>query len=256
MIFFQVFTLAQQLASSYEKLCQGGCLLFSEWKLTLHCQRLGKVSVHVDFGVGNTEILAGTKPLLKEMENLREFLTSCIGDWQRHVDSQRNKLYYLNYYTIEQLVRLRQGLAVFTNAEPDSLDAQVFALLSSVKHQCSLQEVKKIVKSVIGNQDRSASNKLSAERLGEQKLKVNSAEDEAQMKLREKLRQAGNSDFLINAAFAAVGTRKPVIQYKKWLKENKEKYKETVPYREKSQQQAKHDLVSDIAADERFVFSK
>ncbi|XP_072028224.1 E3 ubiquitin-protein ligase rnf213-alpha-like [Amphiura filiformis] len=133
--FVQVFTAAQQLASTYTKLNSAGCILFKEWKAVLYCSSLGKVSVLVDFGASEQLLLKGTRPLMVELRFLREFMDECLTQWHHYVDEQRSKCYELNYYTTEQLVMLRQNLAQFTTNKKD-LPAQIYVLLSSVKQMC------------------------------------------------------------------------------------------------------------------------
>lgn len=256
MFFSQVFTVAQQLADSYEKLCRAGCLLFSEWKLTLYCQRLaGKVSVHVDFGVGNTKLLAGTKSLLKEIEALREFMKKCLIDWREHMDTQRGKAYHLNYYSTDQLVRLRQDLAIFKKGSPTSLDSQVFALLRSVKSNFSLDEITETVHSVIGPPNESSPQSSAQAQVAasaqDEKAEETPVEDAAQKKIRTKLKQNGYANVLISAAFEGLGTGKQLKDYKKWIKQNQSKVTDTVFQRKQSQKEVKQGLVSGIVDEQR-----
>ncbi|XP_072029083.1 E3 ubiquitin-protein ligase rnf213-alpha-like [Amphiura filiformis] len=138
--FVQVFTAAQQLASTYTKLNSAGCILFKEWKAVLYCSSLGKVSVLVDFGASEQLLLKGTRPLMVELRFLREFMDECLTQWHHYVDEQRSKCYELNYYTTEQLVMLRQNLAQFTTNKKD-LPAQIYVLLSSVKQMCNPDDI-------------------------------------------------------------------------------------------------------------------
>ena len=128
----QVFTAAQQLASTYTKLNLAGCILFKEWKAILYCgKKPGQVSVHVDFGTGDTQLLAGTHLLMVELDFLRKFMDDCLTQWHQYVDEQRSKCYELNYFTTEQLVMLRQYLAQYTNRR--ELPGQVNAVTITTK---------------------------------------------------------------------------------------------------------------------------
>ncbi|XP_072028229.1 E3 ubiquitin-protein ligase rnf213-alpha-like [Amphiura filiformis] len=139
--FVEVFTAAQQLASTYTKLNSAGCILFKEWKAVLKCgKRLGEVSVIVDFGASELLLLKGTRPLMVELRFLREFMDDCLNQWHHYVNEQRSKCYELNYYTTEQLVMLRQHVAQFTKTK-SAIPAQIYVLLSSVKQMCNPDDI-------------------------------------------------------------------------------------------------------------------
>ncbi len=111
----------------------------------------------MNFGVGDTGLLTGTRTLSEELKFLREFMTNCLKDWYHYVDARRAQYYELNYFTTEQLVVLRKCLAEFTwekkqqspgheSSIPHDLPAQVYALLTSVKDLCKRTDVEVAVK--------------------------------------------------------------------------------------------------------------
>ncbi|XP_072022383.1 E3 ubiquitin-protein ligase rnf213-alpha-like [Amphiura filiformis] len=220
--FIQVFTAAQQVADAYEDLCKAGCLLFSQWKVTLYCQRLGKVSVHVDFG--SSKPLSGKQKLLKELDALRKFLRKCLADWREYMDTERSKSYHLNYYTTEQVVFLRQSLTVFRrNAtrpiDPQHINPQVLALLSSVKRVCSPKDIQDAVKSVVGEDDPTlkhgkpdASEKDST--ATESRKDIKDVKKDALRKLVRKLQRFKFPLEHIEAAFQELGEDKSLNEYK------------------------------------------
>ncbi len=249
--FKQVFTLAQQLADAYDKLCHAGCLLFSEWKLTLYCQRLaGKVSVHVDFGVGNTKLLAGTLPLRTEMEGLRDFMKKCYEEWMSQMNAQRTSTYHLNYYNTQQIVHLRKSLAVFRkNGEP-SLDPQTLALLCCVKSGCTVEEVQSAVESILGPKVQQEPEASVSSKPETPSAANEEPEDEGQKKIRTKLKRQDYSDAQISAAFAGLGKGKQPKEYKRWINKHGDQITQ-VQHRQQSHQAAKGALVGGVSDDGR-----
>lgn len=143
-----MFTAAQQLAETYEKLCQAGNILYAEWKALLNCGYQNNASVHIDFGGGKTNILKGVNPLLKELNFLREFMNNCLHEWYQYVNDRRSECYHLNYFTTEQLVLLRRCLAEFASSDSeDDLPAQVYILLSAVNQRCTADDIRSALKS-------------------------------------------------------------------------------------------------------------
>jgi len=83
------------------------------------------------------------KRVLEHISCLCSFMEDCLKDWWQHVGDQRTKLYYLNYFTTEQLVILQAELAQVGSDQKNGLSAHVYPLLSKVKRNCCLKDLQK-----------------------------------------------------------------------------------------------------------------
>jgi len=86
------------------------------------------------------------KGVLEHIGCLCSFMEDCLKDWRQHVSDQRTKLYYLNYFTTEQLVILQAELAKVGNDQSDGLSRLVYPLLSKVKKNCCLKDLHKAMR--------------------------------------------------------------------------------------------------------------
>ncbi|XP_072028880.1 E3 ubiquitin-protein ligase RNF213-like [Amphiura filiformis] len=221
--FVEVFNAMQQLATTYTNLCSAGNTLFLEWKATFRCdfkrdiQDLNQ-TVCMDFGV--EEKLYGTRSLRKELPDLLDFMDKCLKRWKNHVDEKRNKYYYLNYFTTEQLLRLCHDLAC-QSRYPDKIHdyTQVFTLLSSVTHESSWKVIQASLKAamsaatkdilqesqVTDDTDETKKDKQAARRQQEQELATRLAFENLM-----------EDDTLVLAAIHALGTDKEDEEYITW----------------------------------------
>ncbi|XP_072028883.1 E3 ubiquitin-protein ligase rnf213-alpha-like isoform X2 [Amphiura filiformis] len=225
--FGEVFNAMQQLATTYTNLCSAGNTLFLEWKATFRCDFKRDIqdldhTVCMDFGVDDK--LYGTRSLTEELPDLLDFMDKCLKRWKNHVDEKRNKYYYLNYFTTEQLLRLCHDLAC-QSRYPDKVHdyTQVFTLLSSVTHESSWKVIQASLKAamsaatkeilqesqVTDDTDETKKDKQAARRQQEQELATRLAFENLM-----------EDDTLVLAAIHALGTDKEDEEYITWCYNN------------------------------------
>ncbi|XP_077980164.1 E3 ubiquitin-protein ligase rnf213-alpha-like [Glandiceps talaboti] len=129
-----------RLATAYLKLCAAGNVLFSKWKAIIYCEQGKKVSVLVDFGIGQNT-LQGTDPVYIQLQKLCNFMEDVLQEWLDYVEEKRSDIYHLNYFTTEQLVILRSELAQLLSNE-DNVSPGVYTLLAVLKSNCTEDDVK------------------------------------------------------------------------------------------------------------------
>ncbi|XP_070579265.1 E3 ubiquitin-protein ligase rnf213-alpha-like [Ptychodera flava] len=129
-----------RLATAYIKLCAAGNVLFSKWTAVIYCQESKKVSVVVDFGIGENTLL-GLDPVYVQLQKLCNFMEDCLEEWLVYVEEKRSDFYQLNYYTTEQLVILRRELAQLLS-DPKQVSPGVYTLLETLKPNCQEDDVK------------------------------------------------------------------------------------------------------------------
>ncbi len=221
----QVFNAMQQLATTYNKLCSAGNTLFLEWKATFQCDFKEDVRDHtvcMDFGVDYK--LYGTRTLKEELPDLLDFMNKCLERWKNHVDEKRNKYYYLNFFTTEQLLRLSHDLACQSRYPDRDHDyTQVFALLSSVTHEYSwkiLQPSLKVAMSAATKEILQESQ--ASDDTDESKKDIQAAKRQQEQELATRLAAENlmDDDTLVLAAIHALGTEREDEEYITWCYNN------------------------------------
>jgi len=81
--------------------------------------------------------------VLEHISCLCSFMEDCLNDWRQHIGDERTRLYYLNYFTTEQLVILQGELSKVGGDCKDGLSRNVYPLLSRVKKNCCLKHLQK-----------------------------------------------------------------------------------------------------------------
>ena len=116
---------------------QSGCIFFDH-------------TVCMEFGV--EEKIIGTRSLREELPDLLDFMNKCVNRWKDHIDSKREKHFYLNFFTTEQLLRLSHDLACQSQHSEKVHDySQVYALLSLVTHESSWRVIKASLKTAMSS---------------------------------------------------------------------------------------------------------
>ena len=87
----------------------------------------------------------------KQIQTMSEFLEQCYIDWLDHIEKRRSEFYYLNHYNTQQLVILCQEIvSLFNNTKgtigDSCIDRKVYPMLCAVKHNCTMQDLAKAVK--------------------------------------------------------------------------------------------------------------
>jgi len=148
-----------RLAEIYLLLCNAGCMLFYNFKATFMC------SVEVDDGQNvffqfekDTKITEHVPPIMgfstdiiKQMNETSLFMEECLQSWNKHVNKERSRHYYLNYFTTEQLVILQRELAKLLDTR--ELDIRIFPMLYIIGHQYTHNDLLIALKAALNDID-------------------------------------------------------------------------------------------------------
>ena len=141
-----------QMAEIFIDLCRSGCTLFYNWLATFYCRvDISKQNVLFQFEKDSEDtehvppITGCTNNVIKEMNETSQFLEKFLLDWKTHVNSQRTRHYYLNYFTTEQLVILQRELAKLNLS--GKLDKRVFHLLHCIRPDSNADDLSDAIKS-------------------------------------------------------------------------------------------------------------
>ncbi|MEE6521288.1 hypothetical protein FKM82_019418 [Ascaphus truei] len=129
--FSEVFFNVQRLANSFIDLYLAGNMLFRTWEATIYCSDDRKVGVKMNFKVNVTGEIEGQGALIELLPNICKTMESFLEQWMNFVNKKRSQLYYLNYYTAEQLVYLCQQ---FQRAD---IGEEALVMLSFIKPECT-----------------------------------------------------------------------------------------------------------------------
>ena len=102
----------------------------------------------------------------KQIQTMSEFLEQCYDDWLDHIEKRRSEYYYLNHYNTQQLVILCQEIVSLCSSSKGTIgdsriDSKVYPMLCAVKHNCTMQDLAKAVKTAfksIAEQQKHTSN--------------------------------------------------------------------------------------------------
>ena len=106
----QIFDIVHALATHYLDACQAGCVLFHEWRYIIHCG--GNRKSNITFKHGRKISITTDKSLIEQIKKLCTFVEGCYQEWVTYCNTLRNECYFLNYFTIAQIVLLCRELAV------------------------------------------------------------------------------------------------------------------------------------------------
>ncbi|VDH97030.1 Hypothetical predicted protein [Mytilus galloprovincialis] len=144
--FMAILDSVTRLSHIYIKLVSKGCVLFSQWHVKIYCDKGRQACLIVSFGHGqNKTVLKGR---IEEHEDvstviplLAKFLEDSHEKWLKYIADKRDKYYYLNYFSIDQMVFLQQELVKMGTKEiPSDL---VYPLLSAIKQDCNQDDLER-----------------------------------------------------------------------------------------------------------------
>lgn len=75
----------------------------------------------------------------KHLDELCEFMDMCLKDWLEYIQEQRSKFYEMNYFTMPQLVILRNEVAKLLDKEKP--DPRVYQMLHIIRPDCTEQDL-------------------------------------------------------------------------------------------------------------------
>ncbi len=206
-IYFQILDGISRLAHLFIKICSAGSVLFKNFRATFYCKPGRKVNATVDFGLSDLKLQGHTDAqtdVNEQIRNVCQFFQECLQQWLNHINDQRKEFYYLNYFTTEQLVLLRNGLApLFTGQGTVSL--LLYPMLEAVHPGCRQTHLqlamRETVKQIQELQRAQASGNVGEENLDQEPNSVDPENKKIDMEPRKRfiysLRESGFSKKLI-----------------------------------------------------------
>ncbi|XP_061556782.1 E3 ubiquitin-protein ligase rnf213-alpha isoform X1 [Phycodurus eques] len=133
--FTEVFAGVQRLAEAFIALYAAGNPLFRHWEAQIQCCFSEKLSIVMDFNLGENFNLVTIEERLPDlcmkMENILHF-------WLDYLDEQRSQHHFLNYFTTEQIFYLCNNLS---EEHVKHVADQVLMMLSFIKPHCTASDV-------------------------------------------------------------------------------------------------------------------
>jgi len=134
----------------YLNIREAGCMLFHDWKAVFCNDQSLKTGAHITFG-SRTLWSGHTSSAVQQVKEACSFLENCYDEWMAHVNKKRMDHFYLNFFSATQLVLLQTELAKLSSSSAEDLcsdlSALVFPLLSGIKQNVSLMELRNCIKS-------------------------------------------------------------------------------------------------------------
>nr|XP_039257181.1 E3 ubiquitin-protein ligase rnf213-alpha-like [Styela clava] len=148
-IFVENLTSIQKLTEVYVKLLESGCMLFNEWCLTVRCLSESSNitnSIKIDIKFTSDTPLISSVGTHTDLDKLAGILSESLQGWIDYVSKKRMDFYYLNEYSIQQILHLCRQLCIFKQTK--HLPAQVFALLSFVRKDFTPEDLVECLKNL------------------------------------------------------------------------------------------------------------
>lgn len=140
--FGEIFDGILRLSETYIKLCTAGCTLFHHWRAVFFCCPSKKNKVYMHFSSDGPPLKASEKNVAGQIQDICRYMESCLEEWVKHVEEQREQFCHLNFFTTQQLMILQQELSKIKNdSDEDVVGQKVYALLSLVKNDCSFYDL-------------------------------------------------------------------------------------------------------------------
>ncbi|KAM5170405.1 E3 ubiquitin-protein ligase RNF213-like [Mantella aurantiaca] len=128
--FSEIFSNVQRLAGSFIDLYLAGNMLFRTWQAEIYCEDNAEASVCMSFNIEEIDELHGQEALTELLPEICKTMESLLEQWLAFVNKKRSQLYYLNYYTAEQVVYLCQQYQMRDISE------EALIMLSFIKPEC------------------------------------------------------------------------------------------------------------------------
>ncbi|XP_078081772.1 E3 ubiquitin-protein ligase rnf213-alpha-like isoform X2 [Mustelus asterias] len=137
--FMEDFNNVQRLGKAFIELYSSGNMLYRNWSACVLCNKESDVCITMDFNVKDIGCLKVSGDLSEQLQVLCRALEKCLQEWCEFMEMCRAELYYLNYYTAEQIVYLCTELGGLATRKP--LREQVMTMLSFIKPDCTAGDV-------------------------------------------------------------------------------------------------------------------
>ncbi|XP_073505879.1 E3 ubiquitin-protein ligase RNF213 isoform X2 [Phyllobates terribilis] len=128
--FSEIFSNVQRLGRSFMDLYLAGNMLFRTWKAEIYCSDDAKIGICMKFDVNGIDNLEEQGTLTSLLPDICRTMESLLEEWLDFMNKKRSQLYYLNYYTAEQLVFLSQQF------QKRDISEEALVMLSFIKLQC------------------------------------------------------------------------------------------------------------------------
>ncbi|XP_041861895.1 E3 ubiquitin-protein ligase rnf213-alpha-like [Melanotaenia boesemani] len=138
--FTAVFENVQRLAKAFVDLHAAGNPLFRFWEANIHCKAHSDQCIIMEINFCKTLYRFQVDgDLVEQLTSLSKKLESFLSKWQNFMDQQRSELYYLNYFTAEQIFYLC-SVVTPTNVNSE-IEEKALMMLSFIKPQCTSSDV-------------------------------------------------------------------------------------------------------------------
>ncbi|XP_063784592.1 E3 ubiquitin-protein ligase RNF213 isoform X2 [Pseudophryne corroboree] len=129
--FSEIFSNVERLARSFIDLYLAGNMLFRNWKAVIYCSDNSKACIQMNFNVDGIGEFEGHGSITTLLPSMCRTLEKSLEQWLAFMSRKRSELYYLNYYTAEQLVYLCQQF------EGRDMSEEALLMLSFIKPECA-----------------------------------------------------------------------------------------------------------------------
>ncbi|KAM8945658.1 LOW QUALITY PROTEIN: E3 ubiquitin-protein ligase RNF213 [Pelodytes ibericus] len=129
--FSEIFSNVQRLVKSFIDLYLAGNMLFRTWEATVYCSDDEKAGIKMRFNVTGVEDLEAQGSLIELLPKICKTMEMFLEQWVTFMNKERSQLYYLNYYTAEQLVFLCQQF------QRRDMSEETLVMLSFIKRACT-----------------------------------------------------------------------------------------------------------------------
>ncbi|XP_040294528.1 E3 ubiquitin-protein ligase RNF213-like [Bufo bufo] len=128
--FSEIFSNVQRLSRSFIYLYLAGNMLFRTWKAEIYCSDDAPTGICMRFDVNGIDKLEEHGPPTSLLPDICSTMENLLEKWLEFMNQKRSQLYYLNYYTAEQLVFLCQEF------QRRDISEEALVMLSFIKPQC------------------------------------------------------------------------------------------------------------------------
>jgi len=170
--FVEILDAVTRLGKLYAEICNAGCTLFHGWKAQFFCSPKRHMYARVEFGTDGKQVIYGKCTDMKDgvldhILGLCNYFDECLSEWLSHIERHRSEFYYLNHYTMAQLVILQKELAKINTEEYLDISSKVYPLLTCVKENCILTDLQMAMRKTF--RQLSEKNELLTQELPEKK---------------------------------------------------------------------------------------
>ncbi|KAM3838360.1 E3 ubiquitin-protein ligase rnf213-beta-like, partial [Diretmus argenteus] len=147
--FTQVFEGVQRLGTILLQMQKSGNMLFREWHAQVQCCPEQQPCIQVTFLSLGGKDMVYYGDVTEKLQQLCRSMDTCHKEWCSFINEKRSHFHMLNHYTSEQMVYLCYWIH-FVCQRQTSVPQQLWHLLSPIKPQCTLADVKNAYAYVTG----------------------------------------------------------------------------------------------------------